>query len=99
MGLIIGVKIGVMLVIGFLIGFKIELFIVVGILLIIKMLKWILIDNQIFINILIVYSIMILSSGFIRIREKIKRIDNQKEYKLGVEHLQKKCETKKDNET
>ena len=99
MGLIIGVKIGVMLVIGFLIGFKIVLFIVVGILLIIKMLKWILIDNQIFINILIVYSIMILSSGFIRIREKIKRIDNQKEYKFGVEHLQKKCETKKDNET
>lgn len=68
MGLIIGVKIGVMLVIGFLIGFKIVLFIVVGILLIIKMLKWILIDNQ-------------------------------KENKFGVEHLQKKCETKKDNET
>lgn len=26
-------------------------------------------------------------------------IDNQKENKFGVEHLQKKCETKKDNET
>lgn len=61
----------------------------IDILMEILMFKEIVIDNQVLTNVL-VYSIVLLIFGFIRIKEKIKRIENENNYKLSVEELENK---------